>query len=204
MTNKLKQDQLSINNLYPPFTAPPALASWAWRNQETATAQEYQNKIYMTTPAVAGDKWRILEKAIPSAPYTITAAFLSNMIAANYSQAGFILTNSSDGKIISYNISSNGTAIGIAFCKWNSVTSFNAAYIDAPIRALGGGLLYLRFVDDGTNRAVYFSHDGITFILVKGAVGRTDFCTPDKFGWGININNATYGGGITLVSWKEE
>lgn len=41
-------------------------------------------------------------------------------------------------------------------------------------------------------------------ILVKGAVGRTDFCTPDKFGWGINTNNATYGGGITLVSWKEE
>lgn len=43
MTNKLKQDQLSINNLYPPFTAPPALASWAWRNQETATADDTYN-----------------------------------------------------------------------------------------------------------------------------------------------------------------
>jgi len=72
--------------------------------------------------------------------------------------------------------------------KWNSPTSFNSSY---------GGLLftsdwrrfhkplYLRIVDDGTNRLYQMSPDGSSFYTMKSVL-RTDFLTPDQYGFQVN------------------
>ena len=61
---------------------------------------------------------------------------------------------------------------------------------------------WLRITDDGTDRKVYFSSDGLHYTQLH-TVGRTDFLTADEICFFANSQNATYPIGITVVSWEE-
>jgi len=181
-----------------PLTA-PVLTEFAWINQETATAVETKGGIYLLAPAQSGDDFRILKKAAPSTPYTITAVFLQLQFAANYSSCGISFRQSSDGKFQSFaSVYDSGTKYQIA--KYNSVTSHSASYASAV--RLHSVLEFFRITDDGTNRICQLSYDGQNWYTIH-TVGRTDFLTADEVGFYANSNNATYPAAMTLLSWKE-
>ena len=60
---------------------------------------------------------------------------------------------------------------------------------------------YLYLKDDGTNRSVGVSYDGI-ILQEFDARTRTDFMTPDQVYWGLR-NDGTGKLAITLHSWRE-
>lgn len=181
-----------------PHTAPPAAASWTWVNQGTATLADVTAGTALTMPTGSTDNLRGLVTAIPTAPYTVIAALLPLRTGQAGNRLGLWLRESSSGKLVIVNWSVAGALNVEAF---NSVTSFSSSYSSVALAGANvPALLWIRIVDDNTNRKFSMSLDGQTWVQTL-AQARTTFCTPDQIGFFANNNDGTYGAALTLVSW---
>ena len=183
-----------------PLTRPPALSTWAWVNQGTATASEGNGGIFITTPATSNFDAKALVRSAPSTPYTITAAIMAVAYPYNYVHAGVCWRQSSDGKQVVFALQhANGHELAVE--KYINPTTYNANYgkffIGRP------SLLFLRIADDGTNRICSWGLDGQNFIQFH-SVGRTDFLTADQVGITVKSQAASALSAMTVLSWKEE
>jgi len=181
-----------------PFTA-PVLGDFAWVNQDAATAVATNGGIYLQSDTDSSTEFRVLKKAAPATPYTITAAIIPNMTDVNYNSCGLCWRQSSDGKMV---VAHCVISKHIYVDKETDAENAGANYADI-IPYFAGGIIWLRIADNGTNRIVSFSLNGVNFIQIH-SVGRTDFMTADEVGFCVNSQNATYAAGMTLLSWKEE
>jgi hypothetical protein len=179
---------------------PPVSGDFSWVNQGAATSDSTYGGLSILAPAAAGQDIKILKKAAPATPYTITACFLINGFRANYNGAGLCFRQSADGKLVLLYVSpSEANTIKVA--KWNSPTSYSAEYTGVPAQ-YDLHPVWLRITDNGTNRICSFSTDGYYWYQVH-SVGRTDFLTADEVGFCADAVNATYPVRITLLSWVE-
>ena len=154
--------------------------------------------VALTMPTGSTDNLRGLVTAIPTAPYTVIAALLPLRTGQAGNRLGLWLRESSSGKLVIVNWSVAGALNVEAF---NSVTSFNSSYSSAALAGANvPALLWIRIVDDNTNRKFSMSLDGQTWVQTL-AQARTTFCTPDQIGFFANNNDGTYGAALTLVSW---
>lgn len=64
-----------------------------------------------------------------------------------------------------------------------------------------GGVNWIRYSDNGTNRTWYSSTDGVTFNVFK-TEGRTTFLTADQIG--VYLDAFDGNSSITVFHWKEE
>lgn len=180
----------------------PDLNSFAWVNQGTATTDITKGGIFLLAPAAANNNMRILKKAAPSTPYTITIAFISCGGPDNYSECGLCFRQSSDGKLCIW-LARYDNAWKILGYKMNDPTTPNSHYgwYNLPV---GGNapLIWLRIADDGANRICSQSSDGQHWVVFH-TVGRTDFLTADEVGFLADASNATWPTGIWLFHWAE-
>lgn len=174
----------------------PLLADYTWVNQETATASESGGGIHLLAPAQAGDDLRVLVKAAPVTPYTITTWFYPRLHLVDFNLCGLCFRQSSDGKIVTFHM----TAKKIEVVKFDSPILFNATYLSVTHPYLSP--VCLRIADDGTNRSCSWSTDGENFHTLHSVL-RTDFLTADQVGFFANSVNATYPAAMTLLSWEE-
>jgi len=182
-----------------PFTR-PVLADFTWVNQGTATAVEDAGGIYLHVSAETYYNHRILKKNTPSTPYIITAIININAIVVDYFTAGLIWRENSSGKLITIGLYSiSGQKFYIR--KWNNPTTWAGDYLN--LVDYSSGLIHLQLEDDGSNRIIRISRDGMNFITVH-SVGRTDFLTADEVGIYASPQQTTYDIGLHLLSWKEE
>lgn len=177
----------------------PIDANYAWINQGSASVVTTNGGIFLQGTATAGPSLRIRKKAAPSTPYTVTIAFLPRFPSTVFSGGGLIWRQSSDGKIISVELDGDSTIAIVA--KWNSPTSFSAAYTTAGAYRYGS-CVWLRITDNGTDRISSISMDGQNFVVIQ-TVGRTDFLTADEVGFFVKDQSSSYAGALTLLSWKE-
>lgn len=188
-----------------PFTE-PINGDFAWVNQGGASVDASRGGIYLEGPASTSN-WRIRVKAIPAAPYTVDIAFIANALSLNYQLAGMVLRESGTGKLVTFTMEYCLSATGqfeICFSdihKYSNPTTSAGAYSEVQYQG-GWGLVFLRIVDDNTNRKFYLSKDGEHFQLMF-SVGRTDFITPDQIGFAVNETTGTNPVGMNLRSWKE-
>jgi hypothetical protein len=84
-----------------PFTKPPAVASWTWVNQGSATAVDSNAGVYLQCDAVNTDNYRILVKTAPSTPYTITAAFSAILCGNKDSRISLVCEIAAPGSLSS-------------------------------------------------------------------------------------------------------
>jgi hypothetical protein len=169
-------------------------------NQGGATAVDLDNGIVLTAPSNSGDNFRILKKAVPSAPYTVVLGYVATMVSANYYITGFVWRQSSDGKIIAAGLSrDNETKMRVV--KYNSVSSISGEYVSYDV-VPATSMIWLKIEDDNTNRKVSFSFDGKNWLQIH-SVGRTDFLTADEIGFCVNVNNASLGAIMSLISWEQ-
>jgi hypothetical protein len=97
---------------------------------------------------------------------------------------GIALYNSTSASFIGFGFDYDGTnGLRLRAYRWNSISSFNSDYNAVPVPALGARPCWLQFRDDGTNRNLEYSLNGIDFIT-QYTIGRTDFITPDRAAWG--------------------
>lgn len=176
----------------------PVLSDFTWVNQGSATATEGGGGIYLLAPAAGGDSLKILKKAAPATPYTVTIMIIPQLHMVDYNQVGLIWRQSSDGKLITFMMAGEGAG-SLRVSKWNSETSHNANYVGVTVH--NQARLWMRITDDGTDRKCSWSNNGQNFIQIH-SVGRTDFATCDEIGFYADSNNATYPAALTLLSWK--
>lgn len=187
-----------------PLTKPPAVASWTWVNQGSATAVDSNAGTFLQCDLVNSDNWRMLVKTSNSTPWTITAAFIANLCGNKDSRISLIARDSVGGKFVVWGINydSFNNEFKLAISQYNSATSGNAniffqrLFIAFPV-------LWVRVTDDGTNRTYYISVDGVNWTSVYSE-GRTTFVTTNQYGWGMNPGgSAGFPVAATLLSWKE-
>jgi hypothetical protein len=153
------------------------------------------------------DGLRILKKAAPATPYSITAAFIPHMVsdAATFPGLGLLFRESGTGELVTWSYTL-ATDVFARAQKWNSPTSFNAGYVmpwENMTAYLAGPVVWFRITDNGTNLLFSVSNSGHLFHQIF-SVSRTDFMAggPDEVGFWANAV-ASYETGITILSWEE-
>lgn len=178
------------------YTPPPALSTWTWVNQGIATADELlPGTIYLDTGVGPGANVKMLARATPATPYSIITAFTALITNTGYSGCGVGWRESSSGKLALANLLFN---YQFEYMKWGSPTAWSADYVMS--RAFTWNPVWVRLSDDGTNRTVDLSSDGVHWMNIH-TVGRTDYLTPDQLVINGNPDGASGRAGLTLLSW---
>lgn len=181
--------------IFPPFTTPDNTA-FSDINSPTV-AVNANGGVSIISPS-NGVRARV--KALPTPPFTITAAFLMHFYKATDQEAGILLRQSSDGKLFSLGFYSNNTAVGVGSRDYTSVTVVSAtnANFDQPSAF---GLVWLQLTDNNTNNILKWSYDGYTWQTLL-TESRTAFITADQVGFyarTTNSNSCT----ATMLSWTQ-
>lgn len=188
--------------------APPAVSSFTWANQGTATATNPGTAISLVVPSTSTLNWRLLYVSQPSTPYRVESFISEWQLPYNTSASdaglylydgikleGFedlFLANAHYLRVEHItNVSTDGSTV------WGSNATPYTYYVSLDTNGM-----YLGWCNDGTNLYAEFSTDGITWAsLYSEAVG--SFITPADVGFGgVSENSSsltTYG---TLKGWK--
>lgn len=153
----------------------------------------------LSTPSNSGDKMRGEHWALsPTSNYTATFYLDFKIPSGNYSRHGVYLWESSSSKFIMMGPLWNGN-FSIVTENWNSTTSptasFSGQYYLQGASGTSGGSdggfpHWFRIRDNGTNRIMDFSFNGLDWVQLRSE-SRTTFITPDYIGWGSSINNGS-------------
>lgn len=188
-----------------PLTDPSLAGISTWVNQGGASVDTTSGATTLTAPAAAGDNIRLRVKTAPATPYVITARLTASG-APGASSWGLAFRQSSDGKLhlLLCGGSVSGGTPGIFSIKFTNPTTFSASYASTLGFNLNTGFppAFLRIADNGTNRTVSYSMDGVNFTEYH-TIGRTDFLTADQVGFFANAASSTLAATATLLSWKE-
>jgi len=187
-----------------PFTE-PVDGDFAWDNQGGASAVTTFGGVYLTAPATAGSSMRVRHKSAPSAPYTIDLAFIPNLFTTTTPSCGLCFRQSSDGKLVTWALSFNGTNLQFVVNKMTNATTFSAAYSSSnfALEMLAGTpVVWLRIEDDNTSRKSHWSTDGKSWKEFH-SVGRTDFLTADQVGFYAEAGQATGDANLWALHWVE-
>ena len=180
---------------------PFVLGDYSWTNQGSATVSDTNGFTYLYTPAASGNSLKILSKS-KTGNYTITMGMKPDLRAANYASCGIIFRESSSGKCVFFSFAPYGVKFAVS--KFDSPTSFNAAYITSANYSAHDllGVIWMRVYDDGTYRVCQWSPDGFHWVDVY-SVSRTDFITADEVGICVDSNSATAYAAMNVLSWEE-
>ncbi len=186
-----------------PFTRPVA-AQFAFINQGGASLVDNTNSLCLLAPQNSGShNARILKKAAPATPYTITVFIKATILSSSSDDRhGLVFRDSVSGKFSAFQ--SCGTANG---------TELRVTYYSSPTTPISNGVAFgfsgvpewLQISDDGTNRIYRISVDGLNWSQYYTEV-RTANLTADEVGWfcnplgGNSVNVDVY---TTLFSWKQ-
>lgn len=178
------------------FVDPPDLTGWTWLNQGSAT----RGARYISVPAASPAAYAGLYKAIPSAPYTLTACMVGSPLSyAQYIGGGMVLRDNTDKTILFIIQYSSGWQLYVLnmtnYSTWSSTP--------ASVTIVGDILspCWFRVVDDNTNRTYYFSRNGRTWYQIYQTT-RTTWITPT--GCGFESRGGTSQAHLnTLLSWEE-
>ena len=193
-----------------PFTM-PVNGDFAWINQTTNSdvTTTYGSVYLYSQDQTNGEQCVIRKKAVPTAPYTVTIAFIPNFNPSSGSvvvNGGLVLRESSSGKLAALTLINRGLGkYQYNANKWNSPTSFSATTSSGDVTPLGP-VVWMRVVDDNTNRIWKVSGDGQNFIKFYSET-RTNFITPNEIGFYINnygTSGAGFESGINVLHWKQE
>lgn len=180
----------------------PINGDFAWVNQGGASVTTTNGGICLRAPVSASANLRIRKKATPTPPYTIVAAFLPQLVLANFHNCGLIWRESGTGKLTAFHYDASASnTIRIYVQSYSNPTTFlstDSAIINIPARQL----VWMKIEDDNTNRKYHLSADGINWIQFYSA-SRTAVITPNEVGFFAQDLTNTYEMTMTLLSWKE-
>ena len=180
---------------------PVVLTDFTWVNQGSASATQQGDSVYLSVTNGSGEALRILKKAAPATPYTVTAALIGIVYPnSSVAEMGIGWRENSSGNLVVARHDYSGTVRALSVTKHNNTTAGVAHYVVANT-APPATVFWWRLEDDGTNRKVYFSNDGVNFLQYH-SVGRTDYLTADEIGFFVGGNSSAFVG-MTLLSWEE-
>jgi hypothetical protein len=137
-----------------------------------------------------------------SSNYTLQFAFIPLLYYQQFSQAMVGLRDTGTDDAVFFVVTNDSSNLNFGLVTWTSNTSGGTGTYIAltAVHVMPWPLVWVKFVDDGTNRITYWSNDGVNWIQLHTTT-RTNFLTPNQLCFGINpFSQAT---GINLLSLKE-
>lgn len=185
-----------------------SLSNFSWVNQGSATADETDGTIGITTPSQTGENVRLLVRSKGSAPisYVFAAIGAAPFAPGDIPQIMFGFRESSSGKFQCISIQGRTTSpqanLAVAVYNFNSPTSFVSTVFSVANMIGNASVVWVKIEDDGTNLKYYISDDGATWLLIVSS-GRTSHMTggPDQVFWGVNNYDNIYPMSARLLSW---
>jgi len=152
----------------------PALSTFAWVNQQSSAATDYNNgPITQSVPPMNGDELCALVQPTTVAPWTCTVEI--EALGFNGTAFGLVLFDTA-GKAVSlgaqFNLSGTGNGTSWNVYHWNSTSSQNATKFTIPL--LPTPRYWFRIYHDGTNLNFLISVNGADWITI-GAEPVTSF-----------------------------
>ncbi len=185
-------------------TIPPLSSAFTWNNQGSSTITDNGGTIYLQGTNAVSNQLTGMHKAAPSAPYTLTVRLIPDIPSQNYSSYGLYWRSSSSGKCAVFNLSDiSSGSLNFLSRKYNDFTNYNSDYSGGVPQA---NLQWLRLQDDGTNRIMSISADGINWKVLH-TVANNDFVIADQIGFflGLELGSGltVVTSGLTVASWLE-
>jgi len=168
---------------------PPTSGSWTALGSPTLTGGGTVPLLLSMPSSGGSDSQGVILQSLPSAPWTVTAQISAIIPTTGVSAArwGIMLRNSGSAAMTDLvaAVASTSSVPQIMSLKWSALNTFSTYYVGSG-NATGPFTLplqnlFLKIVDDATNRLLYFSADGVNYQLVF-SVGDTDFITPNQAG----------------------
>ena len=190
----------------------PVNADFSWVNQGSATIRDDTSSVVLVG-AAAGNVSAAVQarvKAAPATPYVITVYVTPLMTLKAYQQYGLLFRESASGALHALAVIGFGTnpygVLAINSSKLTSPTAGAGDYLSVQPLAMGAPR-WLRIADDGTDRVLSVSADGVDWLVVH-TVGRTDFLTTGANQVGffvstVNLATPNYAPILRVSSWKE-
>ncbi len=194
------------------LTPPPALNTWTLINQGASAISEGYGGIHMMPANVgAANSTRLLVRAQPAPPYTLTAtiAFLGlySAAAGTRSSCGIGWRESSTGKLTLIE-AAEGTSAGkpqVLVQTWPNANSAPAASVFQQATAWAGGAYPKRFRIEHTGALLrtYLAIDGTNWMQLSSQALNAYFtAAPDQLAFAGTIWDATGKAACTLLSWE--
>jgi hypothetical protein len=145
-----------------------------------------------------------VKAVLASKSYTFTIAMTMGTFPSNFAACGLILTNGTLGgsSAIVFGPQFASGAYNLLISKFTTMNvSFSASYQSYATTQVYGPL-WLRVVEDATNRTFYVSDNGQTWSLIQQTVN-TDFLTSTHYGIFTRGGASTTYTNVTLYSLKE-
>jgi hypothetical protein len=178
----------------------PVLSDYTWVNQGTAAATDLSNALLLEQSAVSGNNYRMLVRAAPATPWTLTIAFQPHTARQSGNAHGLVLRESSTGKFIAMHM----IIAALSVTYYDNPTTTNTTPISGSVGVnyLQGPLWWFRVNDDGTNLAFRVSGNGVVWAQI-GSFGRALHLAsgPDQIGLGVQSANATWGVSSATYHW---
>lgn len=181
------------------YTAPPAVGSFTWVNQGGASAATVGSDLVIEAPAGASANLRLLVISTPATPYTLTVALKPVMFGADFASVGVAWRESGTGRLAPW-VWAAASGYKLQALKYTDTGTYNSLYQEVAYQPVGDAI-WLRAADDGTNRTVSISSDGVNWVQFH-QVSRTDFLTADQIGLVVNAQNATFPVKLVVKSWQ--
>lgn len=180
---------------YPIVT--PDNTGFSWDDQGSATLTTTKDMLTIGVDGISSFRY----KTAPSTPYTVEGGFLMNCNGLHILDCYLGFRNSVSGKIHTTGLRLNSGDVVLTSWKWTTSTVFASSYETANYDYPMGSLLLFKIEDDGVNRNMYVSMDGVNFTLFH-SIGRTDFLTADQVVWGAGSDTASTTMSVSLIHWK--
>jgi hypothetical protein len=183
---------------------PPVAANFSGLNMGTlGSVVTNPDWIYLVAGPWSGVDFRCQVETPLATPYTITAGTILSLLLPGDANCGLFLYESSSGKLVTFAIYQQTTAMpALGVAHWPNFTSNAVAGYLVPI--LTPSPLWLQIQNQGTLINFNYSADGINFITLHSETYNAYFSSqPDGEGFFANSNNgALQSVGITIFSWN--
>ena len=205
---------VALNYFGPLFklTPPPAISTWTKVNEGTTSWTETYGGINAVPQNVgAANSQRLLVRAEPATPYTITAAirFMGRYGAAagTRTSCGLGWRESGTSKLSLLEIFDGSTTVtgSLVLQDWANATSAPAAspFAQNANSFNGPGPFWLRIQNTGAALVAYYSADGANWVQVHtGALNRYLTTAPDQVAFSTTAWEASVLCSCTLLSWE--
>ena len=169
-----------------------------WNGASTNTVSGAVN--FITTNTAGAFNIEGLYKSVPATPYSATiqikANFNDQFVNGNNAFAECGLFWYDGTKLVTYGINCGNSEMRFITRQMNTVTSISANQTVGPTTWITLESVYLKIVDDGTNRKTYFSFDGVNFRLFDTELNN-NFLTATNIG--VYIQNA----GMLILNYSQ-
>lgn len=178
-----------INGFY---VTPPVIGDFSWVNQGTATASATIGGLLVQDATANSSSFDVaqLVRTAPSPTYSVVIGFIPFFTGTAYTLPATLQRESSSGKIITlrYGTSSGMTLEIVLDTAINGTTSSTSVFVRSE-EILMSYPVYIKLVDDATDRKYYISSNPFSFPLLFYTEPRTTYATPNQVGFSINTYN---------------